>query len=68
VNKSWPYFILLPVGVGAGAREPARSPPADEALAKLMAGNQRYVRHKEQHPDQSLARRKELEAGQLHLR
>jgi carbonic anhydrase len=29
-----------------------------------MAGNQRYVRHKEQHPHQSLARRKELEAGQ----
>jgi carbonic anhydrase len=29
-----------------------------------MAGNLRYVQHKEQHPDESLARRKELEAGQ----
>jgi len=29
-----------------------------------MAGNRRYLRHKEQHPDQSLARRKQLTAGQ----
>jgi carbonic anhydrase len=29
-----------------------------------MAGNQRYVQHKEEHPDQSPARRSELEAGQ----
>ena len=64
MNKSWPYFILLLVSASAGAPDPARSPAADEALARLMAGNQRYVRHKEQHPDQSLARRKELEAGQ----
>ena len=37
---------------------------ADQGLARLMEGNQRYVRHKEQHPDASLARRKELEIGQ----
>jgi carbonic anhydrase len=30
----------------------------------LMAGNQRYRKHKEQHPDESLARRTELVAGQ----
>jgi carbonic anhydrase len=36
----------------------------DDALAKLMAGNQRYMRHKEQHPDESLARRKQLVGGQ----
>jgi carbonic anhydrase len=53
--------MLLLAGAGAWAQEPA---VADEALAKLIAGNQRYVRHKEQHPDQSLARRKELRAGQ----
>jgi carbonic anhydrase len=29
-----------------------------------MAGNQRYVRDKEQHPDESFARRKELVGGQ----
>ena len=38
--------------------------PADEALAKLMEGNQRYAQDKEQHPDETLARRKELQAGQ----
>ncbi len=50
--------------VGAWVQEPTSGPAADDALARLMAGNERYVRHKEQHPDQSLARRKELEAGQ----
>ena len=57
-------MILLLAGVGAWGREPASGPAADEALAKLMAGNQRYVRHKERHPHLSLARRKELGAGQ----
>src|SRR4051794_7183695 len=37
---------------------------ADAALTRLMAGNQRYTRHKERHPDESLARRKELISGQ----
>jgi carbonic anhydrase len=49
-------------GGGAWAQQPGVA--ADEALAKLMAGNQRYVVHKEQHPDQSFARRNELESGQ----
>jgi carbonic anhydrase len=62
VKKS--YLILLLAGIGVLAQEPATDPSADEALAKLMAGNRRYVLHKEQHPDQSLARRKELRAGQ----
>ena len=64
MKKSWSYLILLLAGVGAWAQEPAAGPAADEALAKLMAGNQRYVRHEQQHPNQSLARRKELGAGQ----
>ena len=64
MNKPWSCLILLLAGAGAWAQQPAAGPAADEALARLMAGNQRYVRHKEQHPDQSLARRKELEAGQ----
>ena len=37
---------------------------ANDALAKLMEGNNRYARHKELHPDESLARRKELTGGQ----
>ena len=51
-------------GVGAWAQEPASGPAADAALAKLIAGNQRYLKHQEQRPNQSLARRKELAAGQ----
>ena len=64
MKMSWSYLTLLLAGTGAWAQQPAAGPSADQALAKLMAGNQRYVRHKEQHPDQSLARRKELAAGQ----
>ena len=37
---------------------------AKDALAKLIEGNSRYARHKELHPDESLARRKELTGGQ----
>jgi carbonic anhydrase len=64
VKKPWCYFILLLAGAGARAQESAAGPAADEALAKLMAGNQRYVLHEQQHPNQSLARRKELGKGQ----
>lgn len=64
MRKPWCYLILLLAGVGAWAQESAVGPAADEALAKLMAGNQRYVRHEQQHPNQSLARRKELGKGQ----
>ncbi len=54
-------LLLLALSAGTGAWGQM---PADEALARLLAGNQRYMRHKEQHPDESLARRKELEGGQ----
>jgi carbonic anhydrase len=64
MRRYWSYLILLLAGVRAWAQEPAAGLSADEALARLMAGNRRYVRHEEQHPDQSLARRKELRAGQ----
>jgi carbonic anhydrase len=37
---------------------------ADQALARLVDGNRRFMRHKEQHPDESLSRRKQLEASQ----
>ena len=63
MKKPWCYLILPLAGVGAWAQESAVG-PVDEALAKLMAGNQRYVLHEQQHPNQSLARRKELATGQ----
>ena len=64
MKQSWSHLILLVAGAGAWAQQPAAGPAADEALARLMAGNQRYVQHKEQHPDQSPARRKELGSEQ----
>jgi carbonic anhydrase len=62
--ESWSYFILGLAGIGGWAQGPASGPAADEALSRLIAGNQRYVRHEEQRPNQSLARRKALGAGQ----
>jgi carbonic anhydrase len=38
--------------------------PSDQALAKLIEGNRRYAQNKEQHPDETMARRKELENEQ----
>jgi carbonic anhydrase len=64
VKKSWSYLILLLAGTGGWTQEPAAGTAADTALAKLMAGNQRYIRHKERHPNLSLTRRKELRTGQ----
>jgi carbonic anhydrase len=51
-------------GAAAWGQEASPGLPADAALAKLMEGNQRYTRHKATHPDESLSRRKELEATQ----
>ena len=44
-------------------QQPNAMPP-DQALARLIEGNKRFVRHKEQHPDETPGRRKELESGQ----
>jgi carbonic anhydrase len=38
--------------------------PADAALARLLEGNHRYVKHRLHHPDESIARRNELVNGQ----
>jgi len=57
-------LMLALGGAGLWAQQAAPDMPADSALAKLMAGNQRYMRHKAQHPDESLARRKALEGTQ----
>ena len=64
MKKCWSYLFLLLAGAGARSQSPAPGAAADQALARLNGGNLRYVRHKEQHPDLSLARRKELRAGQ----
>jgi carbonic anhydrase len=54
--------LVLFVTVAGGWGE--ESLAADKALSRLMEGNRRYSQHKEQHPDETLARRKELETGQ----
>jgi carbonic anhydrase len=59
------YWLLLIVANAAlWGQEAATVVSADQALARLTEGNSRYSRHKEQHPDESLARRKDLENGQ----
>ena len=58
-------LLLLPLVIDTGWSQNLAQPlSADAALARLMAGNRRYRNHKEQHPDESLARRKELVGGQ----
>jgi carbonic anhydrase len=57
-------FLFLTVVAAASGQKPDPVLPADQALARLLRGNQRYVRHKEQHPDESLVRRKQLVNGQ----
>ncbi|MCU0792594.1 MAG: hypothetical protein MUE42_07040, partial [Opitutaceae bacterium] len=42
----------------------AKTISADEALAKLLEGNKRFVNGKENHPDQDAARRLEQSKGQ----
>ncbi|MEO8367636.1 MAG: carbonic anhydrase [Candidatus Solibacter sp.] len=60
MKKPWTLLVLLLTCSAAWAQQST----ADDALARLMAGNKRYVLHQEQHPDASVARRKSLEAGQ----
>jgi carbonic anhydrase len=61
------FFVLLlalSCETGTLGEKPVAGLTADQALARLMAGNQRYMKHKAHHPDESLARRKELVSGQ----
>ena len=51
-------------GIAVGSQSTEAGISASEAYARLMDGNQRYVRLKEMHPDESLARRQELVRGQ----
>lgn len=54
--------LLLSAGARGQAKDHALSP--DKALERLVAGNARFVANKEQHPDESAARRRELAQGQ----
>ena len=46
------------------SQPPADMPTADEAIERLIAGNQRYVTAKQSHPHQTPERRSELCEGQ----
>jgi carbonic anhydrase len=56
--------MLIMAVATAWCQQPASPVTADQALARLMEGNKRYAQDKEQHPDETLIRRKELEGGQ----
>ncbi|HXJ91744.1 MAG TPA: carbonic anhydrase [Terriglobia bacterium] len=62
-------FALLLGTVAATVSRPALAQHTvglspEEALAKLLEGNQRFVARKAQHPDQSVTRLHEVESGQ----
>ena len=57
-------LLLIAAGIKGWGQHQDNGVPADQALARLMEGNRRYVRDKEQHPDETLARRRELQDGQ----
>jgi carbonic anhydrase len=63
-NKCCCWLLLIIAGVTAWSQQPAGVVPANQALSRLMEGNKRYSQGKEQHPDETLARRRELEQGQ----
>lgn len=63
-SSIWLLSLVCVVSDRTGAQTATASLSPDEALERLLAGNQRYVNDKEQHPDESLARRRELAAGQ----
>jgi carbonic anhydrase len=56
--------LFLALGGGAWGQEAASTLSADKALSRLLAGNDRFVAHKERHPDESAGRRRELVSGQ----
>jgi carbonic anhydrase len=57
------WICLLGSAAALGQQHP-EGPGADEALTKLISGNQRYVEQHQRYPNQSRAHRKELAGGQ----
>lgn len=60
--NSFASLLLILASAAAWSQQPPAT--ADQALARLLEGNKRYTQHKEQHPDETLARRRELETTQ----
>jgi carbonic anhydrase len=56
--------LFLALGATGWAQGTAPTLSADEALSRLLAGNARFMAHKERHPDESMARRRDLVSGQ----
>src|SRR5262245_40561826 len=58
-------FAVLCLGFGAVVgQEPASGLSAEQALARLLAGNARFVAHRERHPDITVRRRRALVSSQ----
>lgn len=55
--------LALP-GLASDPQHPTLSPA--QALKRLMDGNERYVQHKEQHPDMSFERRRQIDQEGQH--
>ncbi|MCC7155900.1 MAG: carbonic anhydrase [Bryobacterales bacterium] len=60
----WILGVVAVLASVAPAGEHPAGMPADKALAVLKEGNQRYVTHRETHPDATPERRRELTKGQ----
>ena len=54
--------VFLAFGPAPGRRRQKHCLPP--ALSRVLAGNARFIAHKERHPDESLARRRELVSAQ----
>ena len=59
-----PLALSAPAQADHHAKKATGQPTPDEALAKLMEGNARFVEGKNTHPNMSLERRAELAEGQ----
>ena len=57
-------LLLIAAGIACWGQHADNAVPPDQALARLMEGNQRYARDKQQRPNQTLARRRELQDQQ----
>ncbi len=59
-----PVLFILFIGLQGFCTGAVESLPADEALNKLKAGNERFVKMRVKHPDETKQRREEMRAGQ----
>lgn len=64
MRVSFGWLLLIAVSVSVWGDDVSSTVSADQALARLMSGNSRYVNGQEQHPDETLSHRKELAGGQ----